>query len=293
MGIGMILLIGCILGIICIYIWKRIDERLEKKDHTLLKKISVVLLIAGLCSVFFLDCFVTVDAGTIGVQNTFGAVSPDEFTMGLHIKNPFTDVILYSIKTIELQEASSVPSKEGLIVDLDVSILFKIIPSEADNIYKNIGPYYIDVVVVPQLRSFIREVTAKYEAKALYTVGRENITVDIFDLLQPLLVQRGIVLEKVLLRDLGLPSTVTTAIEQKLKSEQEAQQMLFVLQKETLEAQRKVIEAKGIAEAQSIINRNLTVPYLQWYWIQNLKHHNNTIYIPIGNNGLPIFKPIE
>ena len=293
MGLGMIILIMCIVGVVIIFIWRKIDENIEKKEHNLLKKISILLIIAGICSVAFLDCFVTVDAGTTGVQNTFGSVSTDEFGMGLHIKNPFTDVILYSIQTIEIQEASSVPSKEGLIINLDVSILFKIVPTEADNIYRSIGTSYVDVVIVPNLRSFIREITAKYEAKALYTIGRENITVEIFNLLSPILAQRGIVLEKVLLRDLSLPLTVTTAIEQKLKAEQEAEQMQFVLQKETLEAQRKVIEAGGIAQAQSIINRNLSVPYLQWYWIQNLKYHNNTIYIPIGNNGLPIFKPIE
>lgn len=294
MGLGMILLILCIFGTVVIFILRKISgKEMGKELHGLLKKISIVLVIAGLCSVFFLDCFVTVDAGTVGVQNTFGSVSTDEFTMGLHIKNPFTDIILYSIQTTELKESSSVPSKEGLIVNLEVSILVKITPSEADNIYRSIGPYYGDVVIVPNLRSFIREVTAKYEAKALYTVGRENITLDIFNLLEPILMARGIILEKVLLRDLSLPQTVTGAIEQKLKAEQEAQQMQFVLQKESLEAQRKVIEANGIAQAQSIINSNLTVPYLQWYWIQNLKYHNNTIYIPIGNNGLPIFKPIE
>lgn len=288
MVIGMMILVICVVSAIGIFLWKKYDENIPKELNKLLKKLPIILIIIGICSLFFMDFFVTVDAGTIGVQNTFGSVSTDEFTMGLHVKNPFTDVILYSIQTLELKETSSVPSKEGLIITLDVSILFKINPSDADNIYRSVGPFYVDVVVAPQLRSFIREVTAKYEAKALYTVGRENITVEIFNLLSPILAQRGIVLEKVLLRDLSLPLTVTGAIEQKLKAEQEAEQMQFVLQKETLEADRKRIEARGIADSQTIIHESLTAEYLRWYWITHLKDYQAVYYVPVGDDGYPM-----
>lgn len=254
----------------------------------------IFLIVAVVVALWLLlACVVTVPAGSIGVDDTFGVVSDQTRSPGISLKNPFTSVHIFSVKTLEVLESSAVPSKEGLIVSLDVSILYHMQSNMANQIYKTIGDDYLNVFIVPQLRSYIREITSRYDAKALYTTGRDNVTVEIFNALEPKLMERGIVLEKVLLRDLRLPSTVTDAIEQKLKAEQEALQMQFVLQKEGFEAERKIIEAKGIAQSQAIINQNLSVPYLQWYWIQNLKYHNNTIYIPIGNNGLPIFKPIE
>lgn len=263
------------------------DERFPLGRYIFL----VVAVVVALS--LLLACVVTVPAGSIGVDDIFGVVSDQTRSPGISLKNPFTSVHIFSVKTLEVLESSAVPSKEGLIVSLDVSILYHMQSNMANQIYKTIGDDYLNVFIVPQLRSYIREITSRYDAKALYTTGRDNVTVEIFNALEPKLMERGIVLEKVLLRDLRLPSTVTDAIEQKLKAEQEALQMQFVLQKEGFEAERKIIEAKGIAQSQAIINQNLSVPYLQWYWIQNLKYHNNTIYIPIGNNGLPIFKPIE
>lgn len=273
---------------------KKEEEEIEARDQRFPLGRYILMGLGIVISIWLLiACIVTVPAGSIGVDDTFGVVSDTTRNPGLSLKNPFTAVHIFSVKTQEVLESSSVPSKEGLIVDLDVSILFHLQPNKANEIYKTIGDDYRGIFIEPQLRSYIREITSRYEAKALYTTGRDNITIEIFNAFEPKLAERGIVLEKVLLRDLRLPETVTTAIESKLKAEQEALQMQFVLQKETLEAERKVIEAKGIAQSQAIINSNLSVPYLQWYWIQNLKYHNNTIYIPIGANGLPIFKPIE
>jgi len=249
----------------------------------------IFLIVAVVVSLWLLlACVVTVPAGSIGVDDTFGVVSDQTRSPGLSLKNPFTSVHIFSVKTLEVLESSAVPSKEGLIVSLDVSILYHMQSNMANQIYKTIGDDYLNVFIVPQLRSYIREITSRYDAKALYTTGRDNVTIEIFNALEPKLMERGIVLEKVLLRDLRLPSTVTDAIEQKLKAEQEALQMQFVLQKETLEAQRKTIEATGIASAQKIINSNLTEAYLKWYWIGALKEDKNVIYVPIGQDGIPL-----
>jgi prohibitin 1 len=276
-----------LIAIAFILLWLR-KEADDKPTAKMLKTIAIICLILSPVVIIGFDVIVTIPAGTVGILNTFGSVSDDELPPGIQIKNPFSDIVLFSIQTQELKESSSVPSKEGLIVSLDISILIKIDPNKANEIYKKIGIYFGDIVIIPQLRSVVREVTAMYEAKALYTTGRENITIEIFNLLKPLLEQRGILLEKVLLRDLQLPLTVTTAIEMKLKAEQEAQQMQFVLQKETLEAQRKIIEAGGIAESQTIIHQSLTTEYLRWYWITHLKDYSAVYYVPIGNDGYPI-----
>lgn len=245
--------------------------------------ITVIIVLWLLLSVI-----VTVPAGSIGVDDTFGVVGDTTRSPGISFKNPFTSVHVFTVKTQEIKESSSVPSREGLIVTLETSILFHVLSTKANEIYKTIGDDYINIFIVPQVRSYIREITAKYEAKALYTTGRDNITIEVFDALEPKLLERGIILEKVLLRDLTLPFTVTTAIEQKLKAEQEALQMSFVIQKESLEAERKVIEAKGIADAQTIIHQSLTIEYLRWYWITHLKDYKAVYYVPIGADGYPI-----
>lgn len=249
----------------------------------------IIIVVAIFVTIILLtSVIVTVPAGNIGVDDTFGVVSDQTRSPGISFKNPFTSVHLFSVKTIEIKESSSVPSKEGLIVTLETSILFHVLSTKANDIYRTIGDDFINIFIVPQVRSYIREITAKYEAKALYTTGRDNITVEVFNALEPKLAERGIVLEKVLLRDLALPFTVTTAIEQKLKAEQEAQQMQFVIQKESLEAERKVIEAHGIADAQSIIHQSLTPAYLAWYWITHLKDYKAVYYVPVNSaDGYP------
>jgi regulator of protease activity HflC (stomatin/prohibitin superfamily) len=137
-----------------------------------------------------------------------------------------------------------------------------------------------------------------YEAKALYTSGRDEVTAKIQSDLEKMLLERGIILEKVLLRAVVLPATVSLAVEQKLKAEQESEQMKFVLTKESQEAERKVIEAKGIAEAQSIINKTLTPAYLQHEAIQAqmkaaANQNHTTVYIPSGDNGIPLVRMIN
>ncbi len=247
----------------------------------------VVLVVAFLATMFFQ----IVPAGHVGVTDYFGVVGERELPSGWQWKNPLLEIIPMTIKTQELKESSTVPSKEGLLVTLETSILYKLDATRAPEIYRTVGMNYPEVVIQPQLRSVIREVTARYEAKALYTSARQAITEDIFAELQPLLSERGIILEKVLLRDLGLPAKVTDAIEAKLEAEQEAEQMLFTLQKEEIEADRKIVEAQGIKESQDIIDATLTERYLQYLWIQTLNDNPNVMYVAT-EAGLPLFKEV-
>lgn len=239
-----------------------------------------------------------VPAGHIGVVDLFGSVDDQYRKAGINLINPFANLVLMDIQTQELKETMQVPSKEGLSMSIDISVLYRLNPEKGPNIYKTIGRDYDDVVVVPQFRSATREATVYYEAKGLYTSGREEITQKIFTDLEKMLTERGIILEKVLLRSVMLPSTVSLAIEQKLKAEQESEQMKFVLSKESQEAERKVIEAKGIAEAQGIINKTLTPSYLQHEAIKaqmmmvNSPNHS-VVYIPSGDNGIPLVRTVN
>ncbi len=256
----------------------------------------VGILVALVLGVFSLVR--VVPAGNVGVVDLWGNVDDLARKSGVNLVNPFVNLVIMDVQTQELKETMQVPSKEGLTMSVDISILYRLSPDKASLIYKTIGRDYDEVVVVPQFRTAVREATVFYEAKALYTSSRDEITNKIFSDLEKMLSERGVILEKVLLRAVQLPTTVSAAIEQKLKAEQESEQMKFVLTKESQEADRKVIEAKGIAEAQGIINKTLTQAYLQHEAIKaqmmmaNSPTHT-TVYIPSGDNGIPLVRVIN
>jgi len=234
-----------------------------------------------------------VPAGHVGVKDFFGRVSKQVLPAGVHVIFPFTRVIKMSIQTHEVKETAEVPSKEGLMMDLEGSLLFRLDPEKASELYRTVGRNYPEVVVLPQIRSAIREVTASYEAKAMYSAEREQIARETFALFQKMAGGRGIIGEAVLLRKIGLPPVVANAIQEKLKREQEAEQMKFVLQKEQQEAERKRIEAQGISDFQKIVAQGLSQQILEWKGIEateKLAMSPNTKIIVIGNTkaGLPI-----
>jgi regulator of protease activity HflC (stomatin/prohibitin superfamily) len=206
---------------------------------------------------------------------------------------PFTRVIHFSVQTQELMEKAEVPSQEGLIMDLECSLLYRVDPAKAAEIYKTVGRDYPHIVVEPQIRSALREITASYEAKALYSSQRDKISTEIFTLFNRMSRDRGIIADAVLLRKIGLPPVVANAIQEKLRREQEAEQMKFVLQKEQQEAERKRIEAQGIADFQKIVASGISAQLLEWKGIEateKLATSQNTKVVVIGNSksGLPI-----
>ncbi len=246
---------------------------------------ALILLILGL----LLATIRIVPAGHVGVVDFFGKVSPKPLQSGIRFVNPLARVINFSARTQEVKEIMNVPSKEGLNVSLDASILYHVDPPKAPELYKTVGQNYREILLIPQYRASARGVTVSYEAKALYTSEREILAQQMLEYLRNLVGKRGIVVERVLLRAITLPPTVSQAIEQKLKAEQEAERMKFVLQREQLEAERKRVEAAGIRDAQEIINRTLTPQYLQYLWINNLKENPNVIYVATEAN-LPLFR---
>jgi regulator of protease activity HflC (stomatin/prohibitin superfamily) len=212
---------------------------------------------------------------------------------GVNLVNPMAKVEKLSIKTQELKELMSVPSKEGLSVDLEISLLFKLNSEKANDIYKTVGPNYSDIILVPQFRSVVRGVTARYEAKALYTASREKLAGEILEELERLVGPRGITVEQAPLREIKLPGRLTQSIEEKLQAEQESQRMEFILLKEEQEADRKRIEAKGIADFQNIVAKGISDQLLKWKGIEateKLANSPNTKVIVIGSgkDGLPI-----
>ena len=233
-----------------------------------------------------------VPAGHVGIIDFFGRVNPNSLKSGINFVNPLARVVPMSIRTQEDKETMIVPSKEGLTVELEISALYHLGPEQAAEGYKTVGQRYQEILFVPQLRAAARGVTGGSEAKALYTSAREMLGQEIQKHLQELVQNRGLVVENVLLRKVMLPRTVSDAIEQKLKAEQEFERMKFVNQREEMEAERKRIEAKGVRDSQAIVSETLTPQYLNYLWIKNLEQNQNVIYVATEAN-MPIFQSVE
>ncbi|MBI4469313.1 MAG: prohibitin family protein [Acidobacteria bacterium] len=234
-----------------------------------------------------------VPAGHIGVLTLFGAVTGKVLPEGTHLANPFAVNNILSVRTQEIKEVASVPSKEGLIITLEASLLFRLDQQHAAQVYQTIGNTYVDTVLNPNFRSAIRGVTSAHSANALYSGEREQVAQAITQELRRGLENRGIIIESVLLRDVQLPLMLKQSIEAKQQAEQDSLRMSFILQKEKQEADRKRIEAQGIADFQRTISAGLSSNLLTWKGIEateKLANSQNSKVVVIGatKGGLPL-----
>jgi prohibitin 1 len=250
---------------------------------------ALVLLVASLAA-----SVTIVPAGTVGVVEVFGAVRPLPLQAGMNFVFPLAKVHRMSVKTQILELAENVPTKEGLTVHLEAAALVRLMPSQAVAMYTTVGTEYLGKVVYPQFRSIVREVTSGHEAKDLYTsAARTQMTADLKKQLNDAVQCRGVMVEETPLKKLELPKALQNAIEDKLQAEQASQKMQFVLDKEKQEAERKGIEAEGIAAFQRIVSDEITEGMLRWKGVeatQKLVNAPNTRVVigSSGKNGLPL-----
>jgi len=272
----------------------RSDDRFGRRDEryagfrsisqSFAEKLVVILLFASTTSI---------PTGNVGVLTLFGRVTGDVLGEGIHLINPLKSVQKLSIQTQSVKESASTPSTEGLALALDTSLLFRLDASRAADVFQKVGPDYALKIVEPTLRSAIRSSTSKHSANALYTDGRELVQEQIQRELTKELAVRGIIVEAVLLRDVQLPAMLKSSIEAKQQAEQDALRMNFILQKEKQEAERKRIEAQGIADYQRIVAQGISPQLLEWKGIEateKLATSNNAKVVIVGNpkNGLPL-----
>ena len=274
------------------------------KDNTNpLSKFSGTIRIVGFLVIalgVFSSMFKQIDAGKVGVKSLYGNVQPDVLESGLHVINPLLDITIFDTQTQnytmsavhaegaqEGDDAIRVLSNDGLEVVIDLTVLYRVLPGDAPKILKGIGENYIDKIVRPITRTRIRDNAVYYDAVALYSTKRNEFQQRIFKSIEDDFKKRGLVLEQLLIRNINLPTSVKASIESKINAEQDAQKMQFVLQKEKQEAERKRVEAQGIADYQRIISVNLTDKQLQYEQIKAQKElaaSPNTKIIFMGKN---------
>jgi len=289
----MFFIFSLIIILIAFFVWQSARKRVSYNAMYQRTTNAALAVIAGFSLVALAQCMTVIPAGTVGVVDFFGTVSENTLKAGINFVNPLARVVKFSIKTEEIKEVMDVPSKEGLSVQLELSVLFHLNPEKAAEVYKTVGENYIQIILEPQFRSVARGVTAGYEAKALYTSEREMLAQTILKDLEKIVEARGITIETTPLRRVGLPAGLAAAIEEKLRMEQESQRMQFVLTKERQEADRKRIEAQGIADFQIIVSKGINDQLLQWKGIEATEklassQNAKVVIIGGGKTGLPL-----
>lgn len=290
-----------ILGIIAFIIGINLS-----KHNSQFTRYGKIVKIAGIGLVVLGVLFasvVQIDPGEVGVQKLFGKVSNSTLSSGLNLKNPLAEVVPFDIKTQNYtmsgvndegsksgDDAIRVLSADGLEVVIDLTVLYSVVPSRAPDILRQIGTDYQNVIVRPICRTKIRDNAVYYEAVALYSTKRDEFQDRIFKSIEKDFKARGLMLEQLLVRNITLPESVRAAIESKINAEQEAQKMTFVLQKEKQEAERKRVEAQGIADYQRIITSTLSDKQLQYEFIKAIEKSPNSKLIIVGNGkgGTPV-----
>ncbi len=273
-----------------------------KSDEPMLRKFRSTIMTGGVIVVLIgmsLACIVQVEPGQVGVQKLFGKVNNNILESGLNVVNPLVQVVMFDVKTENYtmsgvqdegskqgDDAIRVLSADGLEVIIDLTVLYKVIPAEAPRILKEVGTDYRNVLVRPICRTKIRDNAVYYDAVALYSTKRDEFQSRIFNTIESNFKERGLLLEQLLVRNITLPASVKASIESKINAEQDAQKMTFVLQKETQEAQRKRVEAQGIADYQKILSTGLSDRLLQYEMIKAISASPNAkvIFMTNGKN---------
>jgi len=273
----------------------------QKKVANGLRLAGGVLLVVGILT----SCFVQINTGFVGVKSLFGRVQTDILSSGLNIVNPLVEVTQIETRTlnytmsgiqtegkIQGDDAIKVLTADGLEVTIDLSVLYRVVPDQTPRLIRETGSDFEDKIVRPITRTRIRDNAVYYEAVALYSTRRDEFQSRIFKSIEADFNKRGLFLENLLVRNISLPASVKAAIERKIEAEQEAQKMQFVLQKEKQEAERKRVEAQGIADYQQIISASLSDRQLQYEQIKAMTQlagsANAKIIVMPSKGGAPL-----
>lgn len=261
------------------------------------KIIPIVLIGFFLIIVLSKTIFITIDPGDRGVlfKRFSGGIDTEHtYDQGFQIVAPWNKMYIYDVKINESFEKMSVLSKNGLNIDVELSFRFYPERDKVGILHNEIGQSYRDKIIIPEIRSATREVIGKYLPEELYSTKREVIQEEIYQLCRDKIIKKNLILDDVLIREVGLPQTLKEAIERKLKEEQESLQYEFILVKERKEAERIVIEAQAKADANRILNASLTSNILKDKGIEatlKLANSPNSKVVVVGssdNGGLPL-----
>ena len=228
--------------------------------------LHAILILTGIC---LTGCATIINQDEVGVRDFAGSFSQEASGPGIKMYFwPIADIQKFSVQTQNLEVKLDLPSKEGLNVASEISILYRLLPESAPKVLEYVGTNYESDLILPVFRSSAADVTARFDAKDMHTGKRSEIESEIRDRMTKILNNRGFMVESVLLKTINLPTNLAASIEAKLQAEQDAQRMNFVLEQEKKEAERKLIEARGVSRAQKEIAKGLSQKVLEFQSIQ-------------------------
>lgn len=264
----------------------------DKTQKARFGRITVIVIALAL----FAGCGTQIPAGYHGVKylkfgdgTEMGVIYPEGFQWHL----VWNSMYIYKTRISESKENLTVLSSDGASIQLELSILHRPMIDKLDSLTIKVGPRYYSVVIAPLLRGEARRVAGRYTPEEIYSSKRDQMAQELLEAMQVAVADRYVTVEDVIFRNVGLPKRITDAINEKLAAEQEAQRMKFVIDREKLEADRKRIEAQGIADFQKIVSTGLSPMLLQWKGIEateNLAKSPNAKVVIVGNSkdGLPL-----
>ncbi len=261
------------------------------------RKIIITLIVSAvLLIILWQTSTVKIESGEAGVlykQFGGGTITDSHYTEGFHFIAPWNDMFVFNVRNQEQREVMEALSKNGLTIKMEMSIRFRPVISEVGTIYQTIGPNYKEVVVLPEVRSAARQIIGRYNPEELYSTKRDFIQDEIYNNVKERLAEKHIYLDAILIRGIELPQNIMTAIEKKLKQEQESKEYEFRIEKESKEAERKRIEAQGIKDFQDIVSEGISDKLLRWKGIEATlelakSQNSKVVVIGQGGDGLPL-----
>lgn len=222
-----------------------------------------------------------------------GLDKDDVIYPGVHLKAPWNDVFVYDVQETSKEENMDVLDKSGLSIHVDVTVRFKPIPDKIGYIYEKFNVDYINVLVIPEIRSTVRQVMGRYTAEEIYSTKRAEVEATIKEESEKILHANNVDMVALLIRSIQLPDQIRIAIESKLQQQQEALAYQFRLDKEKSEAERKRIAAEGESRANNIINNSLTDKLLKMRGIEatlelSKSPNSKVVVIGSGKDGMPL-----
>jgi regulator of protease activity HflC (stomatin/prohibitin superfamily) len=299
-------MIGLIIFLVIVAVVATTLKKNSASNPASAKILGAVRLIALLAIVIaaLFSAVAQVGPGEVGVQVLFGSVQDGTLHSGLNFINPLVTVEKMDVKTqaytmsstkdegqIKGDDAISTLSSDGLSLKLDLTVWYRLSEADAPQVYRTIGEDYVEKIVRPAIRTSIRDISVSYSATDIYSIKREDFVHDVTKNLENAFNGRGVVLERVLLRNVELPEKVRAAIDEKIASEQRAQQMVYVLQKEKQEAERKRVEAQGISDYNKIVSQSITDQVLQLKGIEatlELAKSTNSKMVVMNGKNMPL-----
>ncbi|MBW4492287.1 MAG: prohibitin family protein [Oscillatoria princeps RMCB-10] len=289
-------LLSLLTALISIFIFLNAERVEDDRSRLAVRAIAALIgAVAVLSSLF--RTLIVIPAGNVGVVDSLGKVSEPPLNPGVHLVNPAARIVNFSTRLKNVQETIEATSKEGLAFNINVSLQYRLQPQKAVSVYENLGTDETEIVL-PRFRSIVREVTANYPAEAIYSTKRQEIASRLRRQLSEQLAPLGFTVEETLLRELQIPERIQAAIQEKLKAEQESQQMAFTIKKERQEAERKRIEAKGISDYQKMVSQGLNAQVLQLKAIEATEKlaqspNAKVLIVGGGQRGVPVIFQVD